>query len=444
VLSRLLASFVVVLCWTAQAQQPTDPPAISPPVSAQLPAAPESRAEALADKASLPLTLPEALALAEKNSPRLHAANARTARAAAGIHTAKAYTNPQVEYFGGHQDSRDPTVPGLAGAIQHYAAYQTMEIPGERKARKRVATLGQTSSEFSLANERLVVVADVKRAFYDVLRRKQEITHAQENLSLVEDLRRRVEVEVRVGEKGRLELTRAEAELARARFMVRSAQIGLADSIAVLRVAIAAPADMNLNPQGTLDPETRLEPLPQLREAILRTHPAMQQARTDVQGAEAGLQYQRSLRTPRPVFYGEYERYPDVFYWRAGVTIPIPLWDRRRGPIQEAAASVRESTASLDQRQLEMISALERAYEQYQLADQQVTSLQAGSLREAESAVDAAQAAYHFGERGIVEVLDAQRVLQSVRADLLDAQYARQSALTDLEELGAVTPGGRP
>jgi cobalt-zinc-cadmium efflux system outer membrane protein len=392
----------------------------------------------------VPLTLTEALALAEKSSPRLHAANARTARATAGIQTAKAYTNPQIEYFGGRQESRDPTVPGLDGAIQHYSAYQTMEIPGERRTRKRVAELGQTSSAFSQANERLAVVADVKHAFYDVLRRKQEITHAQENLSLVEDLRRRVEVEVRVGEKGRLELTRAEAELARARFMVRSAQIRLADSIAVLRVVIAAPADMNLDPQGTLEPETQLQPLPQLREEVLRSHPAMQQARTDVQGAEAGLQYQRSLRVPRPVFYGEYERYPDVSYWRAGVTIPIPLWDRRRGQIQEAAASVRETSASRDQRQLEMISALERAYEQYQLADQQVTSLQAGSLREAESAVDAAQAAYHFGERGIVEVLDAQRVLQSVRADLLDAQYARQSALINLEQLGAVTPGGRP
>ncbi len=126
------------------------------------------------------------------------------------------------------------------------------------------------------------------------------------------------------------------------------------------------------------------------------------------------------------------------------MTIPLPLWDRRHGQIQQATAAVRESTAVRDQMRLEMISALERAYEQYQLADQQVTALQAGSLHEAESAVEAAQSAYHFGERGIVEVLDAQRVLQSVRSDLLDAQYARQSALIDLEELGAVMPGGRP
>jgi len=414
------------------------------PLTAQSVAAPASGKQVSAANPSTPLTLEEALALAEKNSPRLNAADARAARATAGIQTAKAYTNPQLEFFGGHQVSRDPTVPGLDGAIEHYAAYQTMEIPGERRARKRVAELVQDSSQLSLASERLAVEANVKHAFYDVLRRKQEIMQAQENLSLVEDLRRRVEVEVRVGEKGRLELTRAEAELARARFMVRSAQIHLADATAVLRVTIAAPADMNLDPEGNLEPMVQLRPLPQLREEILRTHPAMQQARTDVQGAEASLRYQQSLRAPRPAFYGEYERYPDVSYWRAGVTIPLPLWDKRRGQIQEATATVRESGAFRDQRQLEMISALERAYEQYQLADQQVTSLQAGSLHEAESAVDAAQSAYHFGERGIVEVLDAQRVLQSVRGDLLDAQYARQSALIDLEELGAVAPGGRP
>jgi cobalt-zinc-cadmium efflux system outer membrane protein len=257
-------------------------------------------------------------------------------------------------------------------------------------------------------------------------------------------LRRRVEVEVRVGEKGRLELTRAEAELARANFILRSAQIQLANSIAGLRVAIAAPADKDLDPQGSLESQIQLQPLPELREAVLSNHPVIEQARTDVQEAEATLKHQRSLRLPQPVLYGEYEHQPDLTFWRAGVTIPLPLWDRRRGQIQEAKASIRESMAIQDEKQLEILSALERTYEQYQLADQQVKSLQAGSLHEAESAVDAAQSAYHFGERGIVEVLDAQRVLQGVRSDLLDAQYARQSALIDLEELGAITPGGRP
>src|SRR5262249_47416405 len=161
--SRLLISFIFLLTCTAQAQQSADHPTGSS--TAPLPSAPGSLIDTSTNDTSLPLTLTEALSLAEKNSPRLHAAMARSARAAAGIQTAKAYTNPQVEYFGGYQSSRDVAVPGLPGLLQHYAAYQTLEIPSERKARQQVASLARTSSDFSLASERLSVVARVKHAF---------------------------------------------------------------------------------------------------------------------------------------------------------------------------------------------------------------------------------------------------------------------------------------
>jgi cobalt-zinc-cadmium efflux system outer membrane protein len=382
--------------------------------------------------------------MAERNHPRIRGAAAVTARAAAGVRVAGAYINPSIEVFEGRQYARPIPTPGVPGLLQHYAAYQPVEIPRERRARRQVARLTETSTRFAQAGMVLSVAAEAKRAFYDVLRRREEVQHTQENLQLVEDLRRRVEVEVNVGEKGRLELTRAEAELARARFAVRAAQIELANSIAILRVALAAPPDANLNPEGSLDARVTLPPLAGLRDLVLRTHPSVSQGRTDVQTAQAALTRERALRIPQPTLFAEFENQPDLRFWRAGVTIPIPLWDRRRGQIDEASASIAQADAALEQRRLELISATERAYEQYQLADQQVTSLESGELRAAQSAVEAAKAAYRFGERGIVEVLDAQRVLQSVRDDLLNAQFGRESALIQLEELGALAPGGRP
>jgi cobalt-zinc-cadmium efflux system outer membrane protein len=390
------------------------------------------------------ITIEEAIAMAERSSSRLHGAAAATARATAAIRTAHAYTNPTIEVYEGRQYKRPIATPGVPGLLQHYAATQAIEIPRERQARVRVAQLSSTGSKFEEKAVTLSVVSEVKHAFYNVLRRREEIQHQQENLQLVEDLRRRVETEVRVGEKGRLELTRAEAELAQARYAVRSAQIEFSNAIALLRVAIAAPADANLNPAGTLEPPVTLPSLAGMRDQVLRTHPAMAQSQANVQTAQATLSHEQTLRIPRPTLFTEFENQPDLRYWRAGVSIPIPLWDRRQGQIGEAAAAISQSSAILDQRRLELISATERAYAQYQLADQQASSLESGELRAAESAVDAAKAAYRFGERGIVEVLDAQRVLQSVRGDLLDAQFARQSALTDLEELGAIAPGEKP
>jgi cobalt-zinc-cadmium efflux system outer membrane protein len=408
-------------------------------VASSLPSAPDP-----ALGASQVLTLSEAIARAERNSPRMRGAAAATQRALAATRTAAAYTNPIAEVFEGRQYARPISTPGIPGLLQHYAAYQTIEIPVERRARRRFAELANTSSMYGEEGVLRSVEADAKHAFYTVLRRREEVEHTKENLQLVEDLRRRVEVEVSVGEKGRLELTRAEAELAHARFAVRSAQMELANSIALLRVSISAPADTNLDPRGSLEPTLKLPPLKEMRELVLRTHPAVSQSVSDVKAAEAKLDHERALRIPQPTLFAEFENQPDLRFWRTGVTVPIPLWDRRQGQIAESGAAISQTNAVLDQRRLELISATERASEQYQLADQQATSLEAGELRAAESAVDAAKAAYRFGERGIVEVLDAQRVLQSVRGDLVDAQYARQSALIDLEELGAVAPGGKP
>ena len=393
---------------------------------------------------SFSLHLSDAIAMAAKNSPRLHEALAATQRANAIARTTRAYTNPSLEVFGGRQYARPISTPGVPGLLQHYAAYQTIEIPSERHARQNAAQFAVASSEAGQRAVSISVIADVKHAFYNTLRSREQIRYAQENLQLVQDLRRRVEVEVNVGEKGRLELTRAEAELAHAQFAVRSAQIEYRNAIALLRVAIAAPADANLDPSGDLAPRIPLLPLEQLRQNILQAHPAVAQSKADIESAKASLDREKALRIPQPVAFAEFENQPDLRFWRTGVTIPLPLWDRRRGQIDEAKASINQSNAILDQRRLELTSALERAYEQYQLADQQTISLESGSLHAAESAVDAAKAAYRYGERGIVEVLDAQRVLQSVRGDLLDAQYARQSALIDLEELGAFTPGANP
>ncbi len=394
--------------------------------------------------APLALSLADAIAMAERNSPRLREASATSQRSTAAALTARAYSNPSLEVFEGEQYARAVSIPGIPGLLQHYAAYQAIEIPSERKARQNAAQFQVASSRAYQQAVMFSVVADAKRAFYSALRRRQEIAHAEGNLQLVQDLRRRVEVEVRIGEKGKLELTRAEAEMARAQFMVRGARLEYANSIALLRVAIAAPADANLDPQGDFSPSIALPPLEQMRDEVLRAHPVVAQSQADIQRSQATLDLERALRIPRPTAFVEYENQPDLRFWRAGVNVPIPLWDRRRGQIGEAKAAISQSTAVLEQRRLELISALERSYEQYQLADQQVTSLESGSLRATESAVDAAKAAYRFGERGIVEVLDAQRVLQTVRGDLLDAQFARQSALVDLEELGAMSPGARP
>ena len=102
-----------------------------------------------------------------------------------------------------------------------------------------------------------------------------------------------------------------------------------------------------------------------------------------------------------------YEQMPDLRFFRAGVSIPLPIFNRREGPIREATATLTQAGTAAKALRLELTSALERAYSTYQVANQQLASIEGGALKGALAALEGAQAAFRFGERGILEVLDA-------------------------------------
>jgi outer membrane protein, heavy metal efflux system len=389
-----------------------------------------------------PLPLDRALALAEQLNPQLRAAEASVQGAEASILTARQRPNPEFSSnFGRQNNSKDSAIPGQLGWI---SLAQPFEWSSVRKARVGVASIARDSADFSLNETRIAVRASVKQAFYDVLRRDAEADLAEGNLRNIEDLRRRVEVQVQVGEAARLELTRADAELATARIQLRSAELRLSTALAALRAAIGAPLG-DIAPHGNLAPRAILPPLSELRDQVIARHPGLAQAQAEIRRADAQVGLEREMRKPIPTVRTDFERMPDAKTVRFGISVPIPAWNRRQGEIAEATAALRHASASADQRRLEITAALERAYGVYEVANEQLAALEAGALRQAEAALQASEAAFRFGERGILEVLDAQRVLRGVRSDYLNAQYDRQAALIELERLQAVELGsGRP
>jgi cobalt-zinc-cadmium efflux system outer membrane protein len=52
-----------------------------------------------------------------------------------------------------------------------------------------------------------------------------------------------------------------------------------------------------------------------------------------------------------------------------------------------------------------------------------------------------AEAAYRFGERGFLEVLDAQRVFRAARAELITGRYELAAAWVEIERLRAIPEG---
>lgn len=392
-----------------------------------------------------PLTLDEALTLAEQNNPQLRAAAAQSEAAGAAITTARAYPNPFASAIIGPQYSRANRFgPGPPGVLQAYSFTQPLEVNSVRRTRIDAAEKARVGADFGIDNARLAVRGAVKQAFYQVLRFRREVEVTSENLKLIEDLRGRIEAQVEIGEAARLELVRAEAEVATARTLLRSAQLRQVTALAVLRSTIGLAPGPTLEPRGELTGPLRLPPLTEMRSRMLERHPLLQQARADIATAEARLKAEIAARKPAPSVYADYEHQPDLAFLRFGVILPLPIWNKRQGPIAEAVAELNRVRAQEQVRELELASALERALGVYEITTQQIQSFQEGVLKEAEAALAAAEAAFRYGERGIIEVLDAQRVLRSVRLDYLNAHFDLQTAIIELQQLRALDYGVNP
>ena len=101
---------------------------------------------------------------------------------------------------------------------------------------------------------------------------------------------------------------------------------------------------------------------------------------------------------------------------------------------------VASARARVDDLRLTLTQELEIAFQRYLINQRQVTAFESGLLKQAEAALKIAEAAYRFGERGILDYLDAQRTYRSVRADYLNARYELQYARIDIDRLRAVEP----
>lgn len=392
--------------------------------------------------AAQPYTLDQLLSLALQGNKGVEAASAGVDVARAGLTTARAYPNPEVEFTTGRVSARQPGA--ATGVGQTLSITQRIDLPNQRRLRYEVAT--GTLRATTASHESFVVdlVARVKRGFYETLRREAEFSAAQEDLALTQQLYNRAQIRVDVGDAPKYEAIRVGAELLNAQKNNQSALLRVNQAKSFLRQQVGEILPAGFALQGRLGRTWSLEPLAKLRETMLAGNAELTEYRAALQRARASVDYERSLRLPSVALKATSSRDPDVRDTQFGVVVSVPLWDRREGPVNEAAAGVIRARSQLEAREFELTQQLDSAYQQFQIAASQVEALESGIVRQAEAALNVAEAAYRYGERGIIDYLDAQRVLRTARNDLIAAQFDLQMAAVEIERLLANSFAGDP
>jgi len=381
-------------------------------------------------------TLDQILSLLKDHNPMLQKADARQVEMQAALQTAKAYPNPELEIGGG--SSTGIGQGALNGSNQQLFMAQPLDLPFVRAARRQVADAGIVSAEQANKAVWLIIRAKTQQLFYEILRRQSALSISENNEHLLTQIRDKVVLKAEIGEAAQYEAVKAEAELLNAVKLRTSAAVQVEDAKSALRALFSNILPTTFDTLGELPaPPAKLPDLDTLRKTVLDHQPLLHQARAEVQKARAQVNLQQQLRYPQPTLKAGVERDPGLEQWRVGITVPLPLWNQRQGPIAEAHAGLLQSEADAEQQELLVLRELENAYNRYLIADRQVQTFESGLLDQAKKALQVAEAGYRLGERGILDFLDAQRTYRSVHNDYLNAQFDRQDALIDLQRLNA-------
>ena len=372
--------------------------------------------------------------IAKRENPILDVLKAKEDAARSSVVTAESYLNPEIEVGSGPSRFRTPNSSTNQRRNYGVNISQPLEFPNVRGAKKAVAesrvNYASSVTEATMINLSL----QIKKAFYDVLQNEAVLKIAEGDRDALKNIREKVALRVEVGEAPRYELIKADTELIAAQRDTDAALLRISESKFYLRGLVSKSLSAVFGLIGSLPPSDINLNADFLKNEISKS-PKLKQIKASADIAENRLRLEEKLINPGLTLNAGVDQDPDITSYRFGVSIPIPIWNQRQGQIGAAAAGYRELQAQYTDQELALKRDIESAFQRYLIAQQQVKTFESGLLEQAESVLKVAESAYRYGERGILEYLDAQRTFRLVRKDYLASKYDYVIAILEIEQL---------
>ena len=371
----------------------------------------------------------------------VQAARSQMEMAKAGVVAASAFLNPEVTVMVGPDTRRLPfDLTGPASMQRSVTVSQPIENPFMRSARINASEAAVDASRAGYDQVRADLAAQLRVRAFELLLRQEQAAMEQGIYELVEDVRRRIAINVERGEVARFELIRAETEVQSALNRAQAAQLTVKRAqLALMQLTAGAmPVDFEIN--ASLKDPVQLPSLETLRQEVPAVNPDVMRLQAEQERANERIKQEKASVLPQiNVLYTNYQ---DAQFTAniAGASVRIPLFYRRRGEIDTAIYDSARIRETLEYRRYEISQLFESAWQALQIAQRRVDMFEGGLIKEAENAVQVAQAAYRFGERGLIEFLDTQRILRGILGDSLQARFELQSAAAEIDRLRAHYP----
>lgn len=378
------------------------------------------------------LSLSGALDLALKANPDIAVA-IREREATDGIKV-QAATRPNPYVSTSIQDTRNAT---RQTTLQ---LNQEIELGGKRAARIEAADAFYSRSDAELATKQAEIHANVVAAFYEVLVAQERVALAKSSVEIGELALDAASKRVKAGKSSPVEQTKSSVAAATAKIELVQATTQLSNSRKLLSALWADNTPGFDRVTGDVTNIPAVSTLENLA-PLIDSAPTIKLAKFEISAREAITEIERSKAIPNiTISLGMVDnREIGLNQALLGLSIPIPVFDRNQGNVQEAISRKYKAEDELIALRNKIQTNLTTQYERLSAARQASLSLQNDILPNAQSAFDAANRGFSLGKFNFLDVLDAQRTLYQAKSQYINALLEAHQAIAEIERtLGAV------
>jgi outer membrane protein, heavy metal efflux system len=357
------------------------------------------------------VTLDEALVLFARNNLDLRAARADAAEAAALARQAAAYPNPELSA------SHEPlTGDGRTYSESYLSVSQRLQWPAARTARRSAASGAAAAAAARLSADSVRLAFAVKQAWLDAALAERAAALHERVAGVFRQAERSAQERLREGDISAYDSRRIAVERIRYENALASARLDVSSARRLLALLVVPDSE-----QLELAAADAPAVLPVVLDSARVTTDALARrgevaaALAELEAARAELRAVRSGRSPEISAMAGYKRQSDGLTGALlGISVPLPLWDRRGGAIEAAAGRVAAAEARRAATQRRVRNDVARAWLAYSSFRTRLALL-GDPAAEAEDLLGIAQIAYEANEMELIELLDAADALREAR-----------------------------
>lgn len=391
------------------------------------------------------LTRQQAMDEALARNPAIAAVRAQVEQARAQVVVAGAM--PDASFTADVAGQNSILRPGSANASDQGLGL-TLPFPGKRGLRRDVATADLRAAEFNLAQLRQQIASQAAQAYDAILVAVRHRQDLQQNKDLASDFVQKTEARFRAGTVARVDVVKAETDLAQAENDLIANERAIATARASLNRILGRPGGAPLETTDVLDVPPPVPPIETLEQIAESSRPEIKSVAAQLQGAHAATRLASEFWAPDvnvTATRNAVDGTPATYTSALTLGVPIFFWQHQRGEVAAARHREEELTANLADIRAQVSLDVQSAYTAATTSLRQAIFIRDHLLPEAQEVYRVASVSYGLGGASALDLLDAKRTLLAAEEQYVDALGAANDAVAALEQaIGAPLPAAKP